>query len=127
MTTLPSAMLSVPRIVALNRAGHAARTAAAADELRALEGDDGAVALTDAVIPGEERRAAHDAEAHALELVQRPFVALVRQDHARPDRDEIAARRPLLSLLHRAPAAATEDGLDGHATGLERVEDALAL
>src|SRR6185312_9794166 len=103
---LLSPTASTPWIVALDRAGHAARTAAAAHQFRALERDHRAVTLADPILAGEERRARHDAKPHARQLLQRRFIALIRQDDARSHRDEVAPRRPLLALLHRASIAA---------------------
>src|SRR5262245_6696136 len=113
-------MWSRPRIVAADGKGHTARTAPAAHQLRAFECDHGAVALGDAILTGEERGARHDTEAHALELVQRGLVALIRENDAGTHRHKVAAGRPLLSLLQRAFVAAAEHRLDRHVALGER-------
>src|SRR5512138_2519081 len=100
---------SVPRILALNGAGHASRSAATADELRSLEVDHTAVALGDPLLASEEGDAGDGAEADLLHLVKGRLVPLVRQDNARTQRDEVAARRPLLALLRGAVPAAAID------------------
>src|SRR6185437_16291141 len=93
--------------------GHTARAAAAAHQLRALERDHGALAVADAFLPGEEADRRHGLESHLLQLAQRRLVARVRDGDAGTRRDEVAAARPLLALLHRPPLAAAEHRLHG--------------
>src|SRR6185437_3246973 len=67
-------LTSGPRVVALEWQGHTARAAAAAHQLRALERDHGALAVADALLPGEEADRRHGLESHLLQLAQRRLV-----------------------------------------------------
>src|SRR5689334_21728838 len=114
---------SVPRILALNGAGHASRSAAAAHELGAVEVDHGAIAFGDPLLACEKGDTGDGAEADLFHLVKGRLVPLIGEHDARTERDEVTAGRPLLTLLGRAVAAATRDGLHRHAARLEGREN----
>src|SRR6185312_5353385 len=116
-------LTSRPRIVALERHGHAARAAAAAHQLRALERDHRPLSVANALLSREETDGRHHFESHLLQLAQRRLVAGVRDQDAGTRGDEVASARPLLALLDRAHLAAAEHRLHGQPNGLQRGED----
>src|SRR6476661_2651083 len=106
---------SAPRVVALDRASHAARSAAAAHELGTLEGDDGAFGVGHASVPRQKVHPLYHTEASAFHLAKRGDVARVGKYQPGPHRDEVAPRCPLLALLHDPSITTTPDGRQGHA------------
>src|SRR5688500_6186663 len=103
---------SRPRVVARDRACHAAWSAAAANELAALEGDHGALAVGDPVLAREKTDGPDDPESHLLHLAKCRLVPAVCRHQAGSHCGEVAAGRPLLTLLHRASIATDEDWLE---------------
>src|SRR5690242_11444096 len=77
---------STPRVVALDRTGHAARSPATTHELGALEGDDGTFVLPNTTVAGEEVHPLYHAEAGTFHLAQRPDVPRVREHESRSHR-----------------------------------------
>src|SRR6185312_1552663 len=104
---------SGPRVIALERQRHAARSTTTAHQLRALDRDHRALAVADALLPREEVDRGHNPESHLLQLAQRRLVARIRDHDAGPRRHEVAAARPLFALLHGAMLASAEHGLHG--------------
>src|SRR5688500_10553066 len=102
---------SGPWVVTGDGAGHAAGSAAAANELAPLEGDDRTLAVGNALLSGEEGNRRNDLEAHALHLPERSLVSRVRQHEPGTHRREVAPGRPLLALLHDATLPAAGDRL----------------
>src|SRR5436305_1469622 len=95
--------------VALDRHGHAARTAARPGELVGGEGDDRLAAADEIVAAGHHLLLGQDAEAAPPQLLDRLPVAAVEQDDPRGDGEGVGAVRPLLALL--------VDGLGGATAG----------
>src|SRR5450759_3636543 len=90
------------RIVPLHRARHAPWSASAPHKLRTVERDDGTLVVADASVALQIVRAHDDLETGAFHLAERADVARIREHEARAHRHEIAARCPLLALLHHA-------------------------
>src|SRR5689334_10470738 len=97
---------STPRVVALDRAGHAARPPAPSHELGAFEGDDGALVVRDAPVASEEVHPLYHPEASTFHLAQRTDVSRIREHETGAHRGEVAPRRPLLAFLHHAAVSA---------------------
>src|SRR5207249_1795683 len=98
-----------------------------ANQLAAIKADHGPVAVGDLVVAGEKGASRDDAKAHPLHPPQRLLVAIVRQEHSRTERGEVAAGGPLLPLLLHSTLPAAEHRFDRHSAFLERRENAAAL
>src|SRR6266568_4351061 len=93
---VPTSALS--QIVPPQRQRHTPRPAAAPHQLAPLHRDHGPLVVARLLLR-RQGRGGHDREARVLELAQRGLVAGVRHGDARPHREEVAGRGPLLALL----------------------------
>src|SRR4051812_17665136 len=99
------------------------RTAAAAYELSAFEGDGSSLTFFELSLVGKEIDGAYHLESRFLQFSQRRLVSRVRSDHPRPQRGEVAAGCPLLAVLHDSARAAAKERLHWQSTLPERGEE----
>src|SRR2546421_2558606 len=107
-------------IVPSQREGHAAWPAPATHQLAAVDRDYRALPVPERLIAGQEVHAGNQPESRGAQLGEGGVVAVVAQHDARPHREAVARRGPLLALLHGALTAAAEDRLERMVDGLHR-------